>query len=300
MDYCSTCRRHLNGALVCPGCGAYAPDIAPATSERHFVPTPVAAAGTGPAAAPESTAWEPWHDGRLRGEADEALVGGGTEWVPRSNPSGDLESSDIEDVPSVPQGRAARRRQRARWKKNQRRAVVATAVALVGGGLTLASTNRQSGDQTQAATAPAAPGTNAAEEQGAARSTSTEPDAQRVSPTPPAHSPAPEVTQRRYTTASLYTTPPKARPDAAAPPRTTVSDQEPQSAATSSGTTVSDRTDTANTTATTPAQTPAPAATDGTDSGTSQTGTTQTGTSQTSTEATTNSPQICLLVLCLG
>ena len=35
MDYCSTCRRHLNGALVCPGCGAYAPDIAPRTVERH-------------------------------------------------------------------------------------------------------------------------------------------------------------------------------------------------------------------------------------------------------------------------
>ncbi|MEU2777830.1 hypothetical protein ABZ646_34310 [Streptomyces sp. NPDC007162] len=29
MDYCTLCRRHLNGALVCPGCGAYAPDIAP-------------------------------------------------------------------------------------------------------------------------------------------------------------------------------------------------------------------------------------------------------------------------------
>ena len=29
MDYCYSCRRNLNGALVCPGCGAYAPDIAP-------------------------------------------------------------------------------------------------------------------------------------------------------------------------------------------------------------------------------------------------------------------------------
>ena len=29
MDYCSSCRRNLNGALVCPGCGAYAADIAP-------------------------------------------------------------------------------------------------------------------------------------------------------------------------------------------------------------------------------------------------------------------------------
>ncbi|WP_456303003.1 SCO2400 family protein [Streptomyces mirabilis] len=25
MDYCSSCRRYLNGALVCPGCGGYAP-----------------------------------------------------------------------------------------------------------------------------------------------------------------------------------------------------------------------------------------------------------------------------------
>ncbi|WP_425274504.1 SCO2400 family protein, partial [Streptomyces zinciresistens] len=32
MDYCSSCRRHLNGALVCPGCGAYAPDIAPSAA----------------------------------------------------------------------------------------------------------------------------------------------------------------------------------------------------------------------------------------------------------------------------
>lgn len=29
MAYCSSCRRHLNGALVWPGCGPYDPDIAP-------------------------------------------------------------------------------------------------------------------------------------------------------------------------------------------------------------------------------------------------------------------------------
>ncbi|WP_456340875.1 SCO2400 family protein, partial [Streptomyces shenzhenensis] len=34
MDYCSSCRRHLNGALACPGCGAYAPDIAPRAVPR--------------------------------------------------------------------------------------------------------------------------------------------------------------------------------------------------------------------------------------------------------------------------
>jgi hypothetical protein len=51
-------------------------------------------------------------------------------------------------------GRAARRRQRDRWKKTQRRALVATAVAFVGGGLTVASMERQSTDRTQAAAAP--------------------------------------------------------------------------------------------------------------------------------------------------
>ncbi|WP_435846987.1 SCO2400 family protein, partial [Streptomyces eurythermus] len=25
MDYCHPCRRHLNGALACPGCGTPAP-----------------------------------------------------------------------------------------------------------------------------------------------------------------------------------------------------------------------------------------------------------------------------------
>ncbi|WP_442538704.1 SCO2400 family protein, partial [Streptomyces pseudogriseolus] len=48
MDYCSTCRRHLNGALVCPGCGAYAPDIAPGVIGGHRVPGAAATtSGTG-------------------------------------------------------------------------------------------------------------------------------------------------------------------------------------------------------------------------------------------------------------
>ncbi|WP_456294300.1 SCO2400 family protein, partial [Streptomyces chartreusis] len=51
MDYCSSCRRHLNGALVCPGCGAYAPDIAPSAAGG-----PAASAVPGPAAG-ATTAW---------------------------------------------------------------------------------------------------------------------------------------------------------------------------------------------------------------------------------------------------
>ncbi|MFE1444129.1 hypothetical protein [Streptomyces sp. NPDC058739] len=110
MDYCSTCRRHLNGALVCPGCGAYAPDIAPPATITRTTPTPPPE----PAPAPTPPAV----------------------------------------VPSAPPGRAARRRQLARWKMNKRRAAVATAVALVGGGLAFTAANRHAPDRAQAAEAP--------------------------------------------------------------------------------------------------------------------------------------------------
>jgi hypothetical protein len=119
MDYCSSCRRHLNGALVCPGCGAYAPDIAPVTTHGRAVPAPAATAM--------------WPE---------------TEEPPGSEPYGEAAAA----IP-LSEGRAARRRQRARWKKNQRKAVVATAVALVGGGMTLASMDRGSGHRAEASTA---------------------------------------------------------------------------------------------------------------------------------------------------
>ncbi|MFF0018847.1 hypothetical protein [Streptomyces sp. NPDC005374] len=132
MDYCSSCRRHLNGALACPGCGAYAPDIAP---PAHLHATTGAAA----------TAWDEaptWHDAGLHEESLTAAA------------SADLPSEDVADAPVAAEGRAARRRQRARWRKNQRKAVVATAVALVGGGLTVSAMSQQSNVRTQAATAP--------------------------------------------------------------------------------------------------------------------------------------------------
>ncbi|MET9970391.1 hypothetical protein ABZZ80_31885, partial [Streptomyces sp. NPDC006356] len=148
MDYCSSCRRHLNGALVCPGCGAYAPDIAPSAVGGHAADT--------------------WYDGYFRDEAvaPAGPSAGSAETAPRAA-SEDAEGFDsAEGVPAAaPLGRAARRRQRARWKKNQRRAVVATAVALVGGGLTVAAMDRQGGDKTQAATAPERPNTATAEHQ---------------------------------------------------------------------------------------------------------------------------------------
>ncbi|WP_443058178.1 SCO2400 family protein [Streptomyces sp. NBC_00820] len=158
MDYCSSCRRHLNGALVCPGCGAYAPDIAPVvtTSRGYTAATPESAMrdfdlfGT-----PASSDGTPV-DGAPRGSAPldgdpvgGPVAGGALDGAPRFHPSG-----DVKDAPAAAQGRAARRRQLVRWKKNKRRAAVATAVALVGGGLTLASMERQSTDRTQAAAAP--------------------------------------------------------------------------------------------------------------------------------------------------
>ncbi|MEU6256680.1 hypothetical protein [Streptomyces sp. NPDC047043] len=129
MDYCSSCRRHLNGALVCPGCGAYAPDIAPVTAHGRTSAAPAATALW-----PESTGTPDAYDG----------------FDDFPDPDGDVETP-ASASPGL--GRAARRRQRARWKKNQRRAVVATAVALVGGGLTVASMDRGSGHGNQASAA---------------------------------------------------------------------------------------------------------------------------------------------------
>ncbi|MEU5117566.1 SCO2400 family protein [Streptomyces asoensis] len=160
MDYCSTCRRHLNGALVCPGCGAYAPDIAPVRVERGITAAPIARSASMPTASmptpPASTARTLPPAGVVAQSPAPAYSG----IAPVAAPA-----ADVEDVPSgsaapyAPPGRAARRRQLARWKKNQRRAVVATAVALVGGGLTFAALDRQTGDQAQAATTPELPPT---------------------------------------------------------------------------------------------------------------------------------------------
>nr|BBJ49679.1 hypothetical protein SAVMC3_23080 [Streptomyces avermitilis] len=191
MDYCSSCRRHLNGALVCPGCGAYAPDIAPATVDGGVVPSWAGTATTGTTVS-ESVPWEypasdTWHDGRLR---DEAAVEAGLEEAPETDPYGDLEGT----MPApAPQGRAARRRQLARWKKNQRRAVVATAVALVGGGLTVAAMDRHSADRAQASTAPEVATMGTADEQVAEQPhpSSTQPGTRLSSHTPPRSRPRP-------------------------------------------------------------------------------------------------------------
>ncbi|MYV42783.1 hypothetical protein GT030_28960, partial [Streptomyces sp. SID1328] len=121
MDYCSACRRHLNGALVCPGCGVCAsPDLAPmpVRTSRYAVRQP--------------------------GDEDVPAPRRG-----RSVPPPIAAPHRPAEVPSG-SGRAARRREQSRWRKTRRRAALATAVALVGGGLTLAAAlNHQPADRTR-------------------------------------------------------------------------------------------------------------------------------------------------------
>ncbi|NMI55705.1 hypothetical protein HEP83_08540 [Streptomyces sp. RLA2-12] len=275
MDYCSSCRRHLNGALVCPGCGAYAPDIAPHATDGR---SGSALAMTG---APAATTADTWHDRPLGNDA---------EFDAGTDAAFDAHAAEAEELPPARQGRAARRRQLVRWKKNKRRAAVASAVALVGGGLTIATMDRHSTDQAQAATAPDDRSMGVAQEQTPEqnRPASTPATAERTHRS--SHTPSqPQTTnspQQQSLTAPPRATPPIARPDAAAPARpAAIPTRQAQSTAPSAGNTAPDRSDTAT------QQPSAPATSGGTHSGTSQTGPALVSTSPT---------EVCLLVVCLG
>ncbi|WP_217555531.1 hypothetical protein [Streptomyces sp. GbtcB6] len=261
MDYCSSCRRHLNGALACPGCGAYAPDIAPRAT--------AAPATTGAAVwqAPADTTW--FDTDTYAEEAAEE---------PYDGPDG---------APSAPLGRAARRRQRARWKKNQRRAVVATAVALVGGGLTVASLDRQGTDRAQAATAPDNRPMGLADEQttDVAQAAAVPTGRHRAPDTTPATGSA-TSNPRAQTTGPRHATPTPRQDTAASPQPAATSAAQPQSAATVSGDTV--------------AATAAPTAATPTASATATTGTSTSPASPAPTASATSPSHLCLLVICIG
>jgi hypothetical protein len=277
MDYCSTCRRHLNGALVCPGCGAYAPDIAPSVVASGTVAEPVTTEVT----------WQ--------------------EEPPAAGPS-----VDPAGVTPSPTGRAARRRRLARMKKTQRRALVATAVAFVGGGLTVASSQlaRPADHRAQAATAPDTTGMGVAEEPAAEYESPTPDGAGVARSTPGRTARSAEGPRRTPATPSDTRTDAAAAPGAAAPvapqPRTTpaTSDYTGQAPAQ-----VPAQSDTGAVAAQPPAP---PAADDGTasdTSGSSGSGSSGSGSSQASPAPSPTSPsdtsaatqeKLCVLVICLG
>ncbi|MGW3647256.1 SCO2400 family protein [Streptomyces sp. NPDC000878] len=283
MDYCSTCRRHLNGALVCPGCGAYAPDIAPLAVGTR---TPYAATG----GAERQASAAPWNE-----------VDPGAEELGRAPQEQPYDGSDV-DVPApAPVGRAARRRQRERWKKTQRRALVATAVALVGGGMTVSSLNRQSTDRTQAATAPDREVMGIAEEQAtepvpiSSTPTDTTYRAGRVSPVATGSSTANAPHEQSAVTPRATPTAPTAvQQDSVKVPLTAAT----TSAVSQTASTVSGATDTVTETT----ASPTPSATDS--SSTSDTDTSATPSpseSSSSSSDSSSSSEICLLgLLCIS
>lgn len=285
MDYCSSCRRHLNGALACPGCGAYAPDIAP---PAHLYAT------TGVAAA----AWDEaptWHDAGLH---EEPAAGSDPAEVP---------SDDVTDAPVAAEGRAARRRQRARWRKNQRKAVVATAVALVGGGLTVSAMNQQSNVRTQAATSPDNRSMGVAElpTSDDALPASTPAKAQKATTTTPSKSVA---SHRRTGDAASTTTRSSVHTDSATSPTPTATTASQSQSRTTLSTSVAagadtgDTTGSTGTTATTTEQTPSSTATDSTTTTNTSTNSNSSQTSQTTSSSSATDPSgLCVLnLLCIN
>ncbi|MGW1550432.1 SCO2400 family protein [Streptomyces sp. NPDC002346] len=211
MDYCSACRRILNGALVCPGCGAYAPDIAPPARRL-----PGADASTATTRQTWSAEEMPAPGSYLGTQHSDAEPIGSGAFGDAVDASGAGSISGHEGTASTGQGRAARRRQLARWKKNKRRAAAATAVALVGGGLTVAAlpSTRPSNSHTHAASPPE-PVTAATPRTATTDSVSEQPDTQ-VSRQPGPHSPTTTSRQRSATVAAPHTGTTSRQPKAAA------------------------------------------------------------------------------------
>ncbi|MFF6947090.1 hypothetical protein ACFZAD_00280 [Streptomyces iakyrus] len=308
MDYCSSCRRHLNGALVCPGCGAYAPDIDPRAVDDRPGPAPATAPG-GPATFEYPAATGTWHDGTLwdetRARAHERPGSCPTDAYDSPDTDTDTAADTAEGFEARPQGRAARRRQLARWKKNQRRAVVATAVALVGGGLTVAAMNGNAKPGVQAATTPqdTTMGGSVGEAPTYAEPTSRKAATPRSEATPTTPSHADRASRHQQSRAAdPRTTPAGTRTDAAAAPRELPLTTPPRrkTATDTVGTATGDAASTASD-ATEP--TTAPAAGSGSDAQQPTSPSTPPPAATTPPETSpsdTKPKELCLLVICLG
>ncbi|MET9956171.1 hypothetical protein ABZ135_32150 [Streptomyces sp. NPDC006339] len=277
MDYCSTCRRNLNGVFVCPGCGAYAPDIAPPAHLLHS------------AVASTTTTHEVWTaETDLPGADASGEAGGEGAALTGDALTGDALTGD---------GRAARRRQRARWKKHQRRALAATAVALVGGGLTIAAmpSTRPSTGHAHAAPPPepvtTPPATSRTPVTAGSQERPDRPDTERPR-TLPRTTDRSDHAGRPAAPAAASTT--SRQPTAAPPPRTAPAPTAERDAGTAVDTAPAEQADAP--TAPEPA-TPAPPA-----QGSAGTGTSLLGGLVSTTPATDpSSPaQVCLVGVCLG
>ncbi|MFB8244404.1 hypothetical protein ACFC5X_05030 [Streptomyces sp. NPDC055952] len=326
MDYCSSCCRHLNGALVCPGCGAYAPDI-----------DPCGIGGRAPASSTVPTVWGtaagPRYDATVPCPAapdlpepadlhpDVGPYAGAAGQPPTEQPvaAGPVAAGPVPDEPEVaepgaadgrtgrPQGRAARRRQMARWKKNQRRAVVATAVALVGGGLTVAAVHGNGTPGVQAATTPGDTPMGGA---GAQAPDADGPDRGRYDTPRSAPSAAPQTPRasrhQQARAADPRTTPAGTHTDAATAPRELPLTTPARTGATAPGTAGSAPGDSGTTTpgAASPAAPPAA----GTEPGQPESPATPPPAADPAAPATPpgdtgsapRSDALCLLVICLG
>ncbi|MFP1625336.1 hypothetical protein ACLB9X_09155 [Streptomyces sp. 5K101] len=257
---------------MCPGCGAYARDIAPPALRAERATT--AAAG-----------WEPFRAERSPASASPsgpaAEEGAGAPAAAGTAMAGD--GSVVSGAP----GRAARRRQLARWKKNRRRAVAGTAIALVGGGLTIAALpSGPSKGRTNAASAPETVSPHGAR-MSEPVSPSAEP-AERATRKPDA--PASPTAVPRQRTATITVARPTATPPAQRPVSEAAARPEAQRSQTPAPRPTVD--DSA-------AQQPSTSGTTGAAGGSDTSGEDlpQATPSQT---ATTSPGEVCLLVLCLG
>ncbi|GHA65832.1 hypothetical protein GCM10010330_17930 [Streptomyces tendae] len=127
MDYCHPCRRHLNGALACPGCGT------PAHELRASGDALTASEGAGPRYGTEPSS----ADGTPRQAPEQK---------PGDAPAGTLDQ-DAEDAPdedpddATPPGARSSRRDRkaaAHRRRRRRTLLVVAGFVLAAGGLSLA------------------------------------------------------------------------------------------------------------------------------------------------------------------
>jgi hypothetical protein len=149
MDHCSTCRRPLDGALVCPDCGAYAPDIDPRGAAARSRQAEQAERADPPGLPVVTSGERAVEPGEVEpGEVQPAEVQPGEGAPAGSEPAPDALVASV--GASVGAGSAGADRRR----KNRRRVVAATAVALLGGGLTVAVVSAGSAGRPASASTP--------------------------------------------------------------------------------------------------------------------------------------------------